>query len=70
MPTPRKRKTNPYQLPAALAGEQIIPLDDAEDIAGMSKETIIRTMPEKVIQLSSRLKGIKLKDVLRLDSPA
>jgi hypothetical protein len=68
LPSPRKRKPNPYTLPAALAAEAIVNLDDAEDIAGMSRETIERTMPDKIIQLSKRLKGVKLKHILRLGS--
>jgi hypothetical protein len=68
MPSPRKPKKNPYQLPAALAGEQIVRLDDAEDVGGTSKETLIREMPDKIIQLSKRIKGIKLKHLLRLDT--
>ena len=66
MPSPKKRKANPYRLPAELAGEQIIALDDAEDVAGVSRETIERTMAHHIIHLSGRRKGIRLKHVLRL----
>jgi len=66
LPTPRKQKEKPYTLPAALAGEQIVSLESAEDVSGMSKATIVRTMSDKIIPLSKRLRGIKLKHILRL----
>ena len=66
MPSRRKPKATKYQLPASLAGEEIVPLSDAEDVGGISAEVIEEVMPEHVIKLSDRRKGIKLKHVLRL----
>ena len=66
MPAPRKAKTKPFQLPAELALERIVPLDDAEDVAGVSKETLLKEMPDKILQLSERRRGIRLKHALRL----
>jgi len=59
---PRK----PYVLPPELQLEKIIPLQDASDVCGLSEDTIKRNHPDKIIQLSKRRVGIRLKHVLRL----
>jgi hypothetical protein len=66
MPSRRKPKAVKYQLPTALAGEEIVSLDDAEDIAGTSREVIEKVLAQYIIPLSNRRKGIRLKHVLRL----
>jgi len=67
VPSPRKIKAKPYRLPAELVGEQIIPLRDAEDVGGMSVDTIEKVLADKIIQLSPKIRGIKLKHILRLE---
>jgi hypothetical protein len=64
-PLPAPRKT-PFKLPEHLELEQIVSLDDAAKVAGLSKDVLAEQLHDKIIQLSPRRQGIRLRYALRL----
>jgi hypothetical protein len=70
LPAPRKVKNKPFELPAELALERIITLGEAEDVSSMSQDTIKKNHPDKLIRLSERRLGMRLRDALMLGAPA
>jgi hypothetical protein len=63
MPAP----TNNYiELSPLLELERIITLEQAAEISGISPDTWRRRYPEKIIRLSPRRVGVKLKHALML----
>jgi predicted HTH domain antitoxin len=62
---PAARK-NPFKLPEHLELERIVSLDDAAKVAGLSKDVLAEQLRDKIIQLSPRRQGIRLKHALRL----
>jgi hypothetical protein len=67
VPAPRKK---PFRLPPHLEMEQIVSLADAAIVAGVSADVLRKELADKLIQLSPRRQGIRLKDALRLNSSA
>jgi hypothetical protein len=58
----------------ALSPEQelnrILPLEQAAEICSLSADTLRRRHPDKLIRLSPRRVGIRLRDALMLTEPA
>jgi len=67
MPGASKRR---YQLPAELELERIVSLKVAHELTGLSPDAWRDNHPDKIIQLSPRRQGIKLKHVLNVGQPA
>jgi hypothetical protein len=57
-----------FELPPEHRLDQIISLTQAESISGLSVETWKRAHPDKLIQLSARRIGVRLRDALMLQS--
>jgi hypothetical protein len=57
---------NPFQLSPELEGERVVDLPQVSYLTGMSRDTIERNHADKIIQLSKRRKGMKLKHALSL----
>ena len=68
MPGATKRRR--YQLPAELELERIVTLREAHELSGLSPDAWRDNYPDKIIQLSPRRQGIKLKHVLSVGQPA
>jgi hypothetical protein len=56
----------PFQLSPELEGERVVDLPQVSYLTGMSRDTIERNHADKIIQLSKRRKGMKLKHALSL----
>jgi hypothetical protein len=67
MPGAVKRR---FTLPAELMGEQIVSLQVAAEISGLSVDTWKRCYSDLIIRLSPRRLGVKLKDALGVGEPA
>src|SRR5262245_29736768 len=57
-----------YQLPAAHELDKIVPLRVAAQLSGLSKDTWKRSYPQKLIKLSPRRIGVRLRDPLLISS--
>ena len=57
---------NRLTLSPELELERIIPLDQVSELSSESTDTIKRNHPDKIIRLSKRRLGMRLKDALRL----
>ena len=62
-------KPKSYQAPLSkrLESERIVSLKEAAQLRGVSVDTLKRNDRDKIIKLSKRRLGVKLKDVLQLD---
>jgi DeoR/GlpR family transcriptional regulator of sugar metabolism len=49
--------------------DRVVSMQEAARLMGISPETIRRRYREKVLQLSERRQGMRLRDALRLDEP-
>jgi hypothetical protein len=49
--------------------ERIISLQEAEELSDLSPDTWKRRFPDKVIKLSPRRLGVRLRDALMLSDP-
>jgi hypothetical protein len=67
MPGATKRR---YQLPNELELERIVTLREAHEISGLSPDAWRDNYPDKIIQLSPRRQGVRLRDVLNVRYPA
>jgi hypothetical protein len=67
MPGAVKRR---FALPTELQGEQIVSLQAAAEISGLSVDAWKDNYPELIIRLSPRRLGIKLRHVLNVGEPA
>ena len=63
MPTPA---ADDFKLPPALALDQIISLREAEKISSLSPDCWKRNHPDKIVELSPRRLGVRLRDALML----
>jgi hypothetical protein len=52
--------------PSWLELESVKPLDTAEEVTSLSRETIKRRYPQYVVKLSPRRAGMKLKHILEI----
>jgi hypothetical protein len=55
-----------FKLPAKLELDRIISLQDAKQISSLSPDSWKRNHPDKVVELSPRRYGIRLRDALML----
>jgi hypothetical protein len=55
-----------FKLPPRLELDQIIYLQEAEQISSLSPDSWKRNHPEKIVELSPRRLGIRLRDALML----
>jgi hypothetical protein len=62
MPAP----TNDFKLPPALELDRIISLQEAEKISSLSVDSWKRHHSDKVVELSPRRLGVRLRDALML----
>jgi hypothetical protein len=58
--------TNGFKLPPALELERIISMQAAEEVSGLSTESWKRHHPDKLVVLSPRRLGVRLRDALML----
>jgi hypothetical protein len=63
MPTPA---ADDFKLPPALELDQIISLQEAEKISSLSVDSWKRHHADKVVELSPRRLGVRLRDALML----
>ena len=63
MPTPTD---DGFRLPPALELERIITLQEAEKVSSLSINSWKRRHPDKIIELSPRRLGVRLRDALML----
>jgi hypothetical protein len=59
-PTPTAEPLSPVEL------ERIVPLLEAERLSGLSRDTLYRRHADKIIRLSPRRSGMRLKHALML----
>jgi hypothetical protein len=55
-----------FKLPAKLELDRIISLQAAEQVSSLSPESWKRNHPDKVVELSPRRFGVRLRDALML----
>lgn len=55
-----------FRLPPALELERIITLQEAEKVSSLSVDSWKRRHPDKIIELSPRRLGVRLRDALML----
>jgi hypothetical protein len=58
-----------FQLPPALELDRIISLRASEKVNTLSPDSVKRNHPDKVVRLSARRLGIRLRDALMLRPP-
>jgi hypothetical protein len=46
--------------------DRIVPLEEGARLRGISRDTLKRTLPDKIIKLSPRRNGIRVRDALGL----
>ena len=56
-------------LPPEIALRRVIPISQAAEITNLSKDTLKRRYPDKVIRLSVRRLGMRLADALAIGTP-
>jgi hypothetical protein len=49
-----------------LAMLRVVPIRQAAELAGVSEDTLRRRRPDKIIQLSPRRQGMRVRDALML----
>jgi hypothetical protein len=65
MPSVAKPKRHPAEL-TPIELERIVSLEEAARLGGVSTDTLRRNYPEKILQLSPKRRGMRLRDALRL----
>jgi hypothetical protein len=65
MPSVAKPKRHPAEL-TPLELLRIVPLEEAARLRGVSTDTLRRNYPEKILQLSPKRRGMRLRDALQL----
>ena len=58
--------TNDFKLPPGLELDRIVTLQEAEKISSLSVDSWKRHHPDKVVELSPRRLGVRLRDALML----
>jgi hypothetical protein len=48
--------------------ERVVPLDEAEQLTSLSHDTLRRRFPNLIVNLSPRRVGMRLRDVLAINS--
>ena len=66
MPTPA---ADDFKLPSALELDQIISLQEAKKLSSLSVDSWKRHHADKVVELSPRRLGVRLRDALMLHEP-
>jgi hypothetical protein len=66
MPTSPADKDDDYKLPSGYELDRIITLDQAAKISSLSRWAWQRSHPDKVVQLSPKRYGVRLRDALML----
>jgi hypothetical protein len=69
MPTPTTRRP-PGSATSFYALEKIVTIDEAAEIAGISRDSIRRHHSHLIRRLSPRRVGLRLRDVLQIGVPA
>jgi hypothetical protein len=69
MPTPTTRRS-PGSATSVYALEKIVTIDEAAEIAGISRDSIRRHHSHLIRRLSPRRVGLRLRDVLQIGVPA
>jgi hypothetical protein len=59
-----------FKLPPKLELDRIISLQEAEQVSSLSPDSWKRNHPEKIVDLSPRRKGVRLRDALMLRKSA
>lgn len=67
MPAPTN---NHVTLSRELELERIVPLDQAAELSTLSQDTLEREHADKIITLSPRRRGMRLRDALLLPDPS
>jgi hypothetical protein len=49
--------------------DRVVSMQEASRLMGISPETIRRRYRDKILQLSERRQGMRLRDALRVDEP-
>jgi hypothetical protein len=57
------------ELPPEIMLNRVVPLAQASEIVNLSVDTIRRRYPEKIIKLSPRRLGMRLRDALAIGEP-
>jgi hypothetical protein len=55
-----------FKLPAELAGERILTLAQVTELTTLSADTLSREHGDRIVRLSQRRRGMRLKDALAL----
>ena len=58
--------TNDFKLPPGLELDRIVSMQQAEEISSLSEDSLRRHYGDKVIELSPRRRGMRLRDALML----
>jgi len=58
-----------FKLPSALELDRIITLQEAEEVSSLSVDSWKRHHSDKVVELSPRRRGVRLRDALMLKPP-
>lgn len=63
-------KSARVQLSEELELRKVLPLEQATEITNLSRDTLKRNFPDKIIRLSPRRLGMRLSDALAIGKPA
>jgi hypothetical protein len=67
MKTPaRKIEPLTFELPPGLAGERVLTLDQVSELTTLSIDTLTRAYSDKILYLSPKRRGMKLKHAVSL----
>jgi hypothetical protein len=61
-------RKQPTDLPSEITLQQIVSLKEAARLQGSSVDTIRRTQSDKIIRISPRRLGIRVRDALLVDA--
>jgi hypothetical protein len=61
--------TNDFKFPPGLELDRIVTLQEAEKISSLSVDSWKRHHPDKIIEMSPRRLGVRLRDALMLGKP-
>jgi hypothetical protein len=59
-----------FKLPSKLELDRIISLQEAEQVSSLSPDSWKRNHPDKIVELSPRRLGVRLRDALMLKKAA
>jgi hypothetical protein len=63
-------KSARVQLSQEMEMRRVLPLEQATEITNLSRDTLKRNFPDKIIRLSPRRLGMRLSDALAIGKPA